>query len=577
MNKKHLLVSMEDSPFRIMMTLISITAFWEFCIQLCLHQLNIKNNLVEVTLSAYLLASFVSFTFYFFYLLPKWKRISTEHSFIDQQITGLNEVAIISSTNKYGNIIYANDNFCRISGFSREEVLGKNHRIIKSSYHSNEFYAEMWNTISKGNIWKGQIKSRAKDGREYWVYASIIPLRNNETGKIDEYISIRFDITKEKNFELELENEQAKNIHMGRLAALGEMAGSVAHEINNPVAVIIGKLHLLRRTLDQVENKALRDSILSKMKTVEEHSKRIAKIVKGLREFSHGGDSNTFEEVDSIQLLESVFELCGEKLKNNGVKIQIKCPEIKFHSTRLQLEQVLVNLINNSIDAIAQNKEKWIEISMHETENNIHLAVKDSGNGIPDEILKKIMLPFFTTKPVGKGTGLGLSISKGLIEKLGGEFFYDRESVHTCFKISLPKNELVIFNTLDYAKVIDCLGKVSLKVDCFQTINDLEKYEGEFSLKIPECDLPEWLIKYEARLGKNPDFLELKNTYNLACAHISDIEWKYMNKNFSDEVEFARSKLQLNQSIELLKNKLIDVQARQIFQSSPPTPAALIS
>lgn len=567
----------EDSPLKILGTLFLIGVFYTYFSTLALHYLYIKSPFVQAAISAYVISSFIVFTFYYLYILPYWGKISTDRSFIDQQIKGLNEVAIISSSDRNGNIISVNDNFCRISGFTREELLGKNHRLVKSDEHSREFYAQMWSTITKGEIWQGQIKNKAKDGSTYWVYSNIIPLRNNQTGKIDEFISIRFNITNEKNLEMELESEQAKSVHMGRLAALGEMAGSVAHEINNPVAVIIGKVHILKRSLETLSDHALRETLLGKMNTIDEHAKRIAKIVKGLREFSHGGENNGHDEISSKALFDSVFELCGEKIKTNAVKVKSDYSEFHFKAPRLQLEQVLVNLINNAIDAIAEKDEKWIDLSMHETEHYIHVSVTDSGNGIPPEIVTKIMLPFFTTKPVGKGTGLGLSISKGLIEKMGGDFFYDENCKNTCFKIAIPKHENAIFHTLNFRTVIGYLGVVREKLDDRLQLDASQKYKGEFSLKIPECPLPEWLLKYDACLGKDEDFKELKNTYDNFRTAMAEVEWKFINKNLCDEMEIARSRQKFNQAIDVMIQKLTEVEQKRVLKDSAREPGALAS
>jgi PAS domain S-box-containing protein len=465
-------------------------------------------------------------------------------------------------------ITFVNDNFCKISGYSREEILGKNHRMIKSDYHDKNFYNEMWKTISSGKLWKGKIKNKAKNGTEYWVFSSIIPLCNNVTGKVEQYFSIRFDMTHEKKLESELEAEQSKSIHMSRLAALGEMAGSVAHEINNPVAVILGKAHILKRTVEKVEDPAVQESILSKIKSIEEHSRRITKIVKGLREFSHGGENESEEKIHSTQLIESVLELCGEKLKTNAVVLKTNCPDLTFSSPKLQIEQVLVNLINNSVDAISGKDEKWIEVEIEESVNAVHFSVTDSGDGISKEIINKMMQPFFTTKPVGVGTGLGLSISKGLIERLGGDFYYDSHCSHTCFKISLPKDEFSIFTSLNYSFVAECMNKAKLKLDYRLKMDELQKSSAEFSLRIPECPFYEWLVRFESRLGKNLDYIELKKGFESVQAVMNDIEWKYVNNNLVEELDIERAHKMLEINIDLVISKLEEMTKKYTFNES---------
>ncbi len=543
-----------------LLSLFMVSAIYSFLSTLALPFLHINNHVVEAALSSYIVSSFITFTFFYLYILPRLNITRSDYHFIQQQIKGLNDVAIISTTDRAGNITYVNDNLCRISGYTKDELLGTNHRLIKSELHDKQFYKEMWQTISKGNIWQGQIKNKAKDGSEYWVFSNIIPLRNPKSGHIDEFISIRFDITHEKNLEHDLESEQAKNIHMGRLAAIGEMAGSVAHEINNPIAVIMGKIHILKRLVENIPDSELRESILSKMFAIEDHSKRITRIVKGLREFSHGGEANHQDEICSTNLFDSVLELCNEKLKINSVKVIKNCPEIKFNSPRLHLEQVLINLINNAVDAIADQEEKWIELHLSETSDHLIFTVTDSGAGIPADIVTKIMHPFFTTKPVGQGTGLGLSISKGLVEKMGGDFFYDQNSQNTCFKIIVPKNEKAIYSALPYKNIITNLVSIREKLECRLQMKDKERYEGEFSLKMPDCPLSVWLLKNEFRLGKNEDFKMLKSTYEQVRLTISDIEWKFMNKNLSDEIEILSSRRQMDDAVTAMIQKLHQIE-----------------
>ncbi len=542
---------------QVILSLFFISLFWEFIIMLTLRVIHFQNQSLENIIDALALAILTAITFWAIYFRPRWRKDRRVQSFVQQQVTGLNQLAIVSATDRFGNITYVNDNFCTTTGFTKEELIGRTHRVIKSSYHSDAFFENLWGVITKGEIWQGDIKGRKKNGDEFWLHTNIIPLINEETKRIDEFLSIRFDITNEKNLKEQLETEQVKSIHMGRLAALGEMAGSIAHEVNNPIAIVLGKAHLLKRIIEKIENDDLKDSALKNLSTIDEQSKRIGRIVRGLKEFTHGGDDlNNYENVNSNQLIESVFELCAEKLKFNGIEIRRNIVETEFSSNKLQLEQVLVNLINNSIDAISDLEEKWMEISLYEKDNYIYFSVIDSGPGIPIENVDKIMQPFFTTKPVGKGTGLGLSISKGLIEKLGGEFKYDSASKNTKFTAKLPKNESVIFNSLNFEDAIINFDELKNRINGHLENISEGQLESYFILKETNSPLISWVNRFAPRLSKNDDYLDLKETCDEFTKIVSSNVNKIKNKSVQDKNEFSKMEDKMVEIINQLLEKL---------------------
>src|SRR5437762_848039 len=149
----------------------------------------------------------------------------------------IDEAAIVATTDVTGRITYVNDKFCEISKYRREELLGQDHRIINSAYHSKKFIRGLWQTIANGGIWRGEIRNRAKDGSFYWVDTTIVPFLN-ERGKPYQYMAIRSDITERKRSEALLREQAA-------LARLGEMAAVVAHEVKKPLAGIRGALQVI--------------------------------------------------------------------------------------------------------------------------------------------------------------------------------------------------------------------------------------------------------------------------------------------------------------------------------------------
>ena len=225
-----------------------------------------------------------------------------------------------------------------------------------------------------------------------------------------------------------------------RLAALGEMAAGISHEVNNPLTIINANCSILQTLLRT--NKFDEERFNKSLRQIQDTVFRITKIIQGLRIFSRDGTNDSFENCEIEVILNDTFELCQKKLENSEITIYKHLPTtpLSIPVNRVQLSQVFLNLIINAKDAIENIPgDKWIKILVQENSKNVIISFIDSGLGISPEIQKKIMNPFFTTKPVGKGTGLGLSISHSIIAAHQGQFNYDPSSPNTKFDIVLPK------------------------------------------------------------------------------------------------------------------------------------------
>jgi PAS domain S-box-containing protein len=250
-------------------------------------------------------------------------------------------------------------------------------------------------------------------------------------------ISIGQDIGEKKRQDEMIKDQQARMISSAKLSSLGEMASGIAHEINNPLAIIKGKAYHILKKLDSGE---VNIEFLSKeISKIEQNSLRIVKIIKGLRTFSRHGEGDPFQVVTFKSLLDDVLELCYERFKYQGVLLKTSGDlDAELLCQETQLAQVLLNLINNAYDAVSTFTEPWVEVKVQKNEETVRISVTDSGHGISAEIAEKIMQPFFTTKEVGVGTGLGLSISKGIVEMHNGKFYLDQNCPNTSFVINLP-------------------------------------------------------------------------------------------------------------------------------------------
>ncbi len=236
----------------------------------------------------------------------------------------------------------------------------------------------------------------------------------------------------------ELDDRKKSAIQTAKLTSLGEMASGIAHEINNPLAVISTRATQMRRQIErgQYDPEAFKASLLRINQTVD----RIAKIIRGLKSFSRNAEQDAFDAVQLKSIVENTLELCNEKFRHQRVLLKVDTvPEAVLYCREAQLVQVLLNLLSNAYDAVERLEDRWTHVSFSIDQNEIlSIMVTDSGEGIPEKIAQDIMQPFFSTKEVGKGTGLGLSISKGIIEDHKGNFYLDQKSKNTRFVIELP-------------------------------------------------------------------------------------------------------------------------------------------
>ncbi len=241
----------------------------------------------------------------------------------------------------------------------------------------------------------------------------------------------------------QVDEQRAILIQKSKLASLGEMAGGIAHEINTPLAIIGMKVEQLMESVE--ENSLDNEELTSSLKVIKSTNDRIAKIISGLRFVVRDGSQMPMEPVLVSFLIDETCSFCKEKMRLSDIEFSIVRDfpsDLKITCRSVEISQVLLNILNNAIDAVMDHPEKRISLHTSVDEDNIIFRISDSGPGISPEIREKVMQPFFTTKALGKGTGLGLSISRGIIEAHKGRFYIDNESSSTCFVIVLPLKEI---------------------------------------------------------------------------------------------------------------------------------------
>lgn len=255
----------------------------------------------------------------------------------------------------------------------------------------------------------------------------------DEHGEPVRMVGINIDVTEQRRMQAQLENS-------ARLSSLGMMAGGIAHEINNPLTVIHASASDLLDLAQETEH-VPREEILRNSKHIRETANRIARIVKSLRRIAREGSQDDFATTQVDKIVEETLEMCRERFRSRSVKLIIPeiDPTLKVVCREVQIAQVLLNLLQNAFDAVADEPaDRWVRLDVAVRENALLFSVTDSGPGVPAELKSKIMEPFFTTKDVGKGAGLGLSLSTTIAEEHGGKLELTDEGGHTCFCLTLP-------------------------------------------------------------------------------------------------------------------------------------------
>jgi two-component system CheB/CheR fusion protein len=313
----------------------------------------------------------------------------------------LDQAAILAITDVRGRITYVNERFCEISKYREDELLGQDHRIINSRYHSKEFIRGLWRTIAGGEIWRGEIRNRAKDGSYYWVDTTIVPFLD-EHGKPYQYMAIRYDITERKRSEAQLREQTA-------LARLGEMAAVVAHEVKNPLAGIRGALQVIGgRMPEGSRDRAIVSDVVTRVDALND-------IVHDLLVFARPREPK-LSPVPLAALLEDTANQLRKDPAHARVQVTISGAQPTIHADQEQLRTVFLNLLLNAAQASGTAAEVRVTIST--ANGSCNVAIADEGPGIPADVQEKIFEPFFTTKH--RGTGLGLPTARRVVERHKG-------------------------------------------------------------------------------------------------------------------------------------------------------------
>ncbi len=330
-------------------------------------------------------------------------------------IEQMSESLVITDAN--GDIEYVNPAFEKQTGYSYEEAIDAKPSILKSGFHNHKFYEVMWQTITSGQTWRGEIINKKKNGDIFTENAVIFPIKNKE-GEITHFAAVKRNITKEKMLEEQLQQSQ-------KMESIGRLAGGIAHDFNNILTAIIGYAELL------VATKNPGSTEWKQLNTILQSAENAKKLTGQLLSFSRK------EKVETKPLkIDKTIEKLSNMLKklieeDISLKFSLNAKNKTILADEQQIQQILINLVVNAKDAMENRTTKEIEVSTQIVKIDsqefdlqkgayILLKVKDTGKGIPHEIIPNIFEPFFTTKEKDKGTGLGLATVYGIVKQNNG-------------------------------------------------------------------------------------------------------------------------------------------------------------
>lgn len=336
-----------------------------------------------------------------------FRYLETLFSDLEQQKIALDASAIVAITNIKGDITYVNDKFCEISKYSREELIGQNHRIINSGTHPPEFFKSLWKTIGRGNVWSGEIKNRAKDGSYYWVATTIVPYLDDK-GKPYQYVAIRFDITKQKNMEDDLKE---------RTRQLEDFCFIVSHNLRAPLSNLLLLTSMIENTKDYDDQKELIDKLSKPVHVLNETFNELVEALQVRQDTSPELEYVSFEEC---------FDKVMESLVAGSIMTDFKVSK-NFHRApgimypKKYINSYIHNLLSNAIRYRSPERPLQISVESYIKNNSIFLEVRDNGLGIDmaqhGEKLFGLRRTFHGNQDA---KGFGLFITKTQVETMGG-------------------------------------------------------------------------------------------------------------------------------------------------------------
>ncbi len=316
----------------------------------------------------------------------------------------------IQITDAAGRMVYVNPAFEQVTGFSRDELLGQNPRMLSSGKHGQEFWKEAWQSIAAGNVWVGRVENRRKDGSPFYTELVISPIVDR-SGQVVGFLGAHRDITEQKMLEQQLVRSQ-------KLESIGTLAAGIAHEVGNPLTAISSLVQVIQRT-------SADEFAKEKLELIHSQVNRITRIIRELVDYSRPS-THVSKVTDINRVVQEALNIVqyGKKVKDITFAIDLASDLPQVSVVPDQVVQVFINILMNAVDAL-EGKAGRIAVASSYTDTQIHVVVRDTGRGISAAELEKIFEPFYTTKATGQGTGVGLWVSYGIVKSFGGDIFVE--------------------------------------------------------------------------------------------------------------------------------------------------------
>jgi PAS domain S-box-containing protein len=321
-------------------------------------------------------------------------------------------------------------------GIPQDQIVGRHIREIQGDQVFEEFLDD-YEQVFSGKMVEVEKEVFFLDGIKHALRVTFSP-DFGPGNQVLGFVTLIQDVTQERAREQMILEQRQRLISSAKLAALGEMAGGIAHEINNPLAVIHGRAESLKAMA--AEGQVDLTKLAYSANKIEMTATRIAKIVKALRNIARDGEADPFARASVRTILDDAVEICRERFYHHMIdfNLEVVSQGMEVECRAVQISQVVLNLLSNAFDAVKDQPNSWVKLSAQSLDGKVEIVVEDSGSGVSFENRDKIFQPFFTTKEPGKGTGLGLSVSKAIIDAHCGTIDLDESCPHTRFVITLP-------------------------------------------------------------------------------------------------------------------------------------------